>query len=96
MFGNSFLTDVQTSPKRARAHIGDGQSQVGVSIQRETVLNLLDEAFAAETMCVMRYYRYQFLRAEIDTGSFVEKFVAHTPEEQHDREMATLLETMPA
>ena len=90
MFGNPYLTDVQTLRERTRVHIADGASKVGFSMQRETVLNLLNEVLATETVCVLRYQRYQFLDAGSDSGGFAGKFVAHA------REMATMLETTPA
>lgn len=82
MFGNPFLTDVQTLRKRTRVHFGDGVSTVGFSMPRETVLNLLNEAFAIETVCVLRYQRYRFLHAGIETGGFAGKFVSHAREGQ--------------
>lgn len=82
MFGNPFLTDVQTLRERTRMHIGDGASKVGFSMQRETVLNLLNEAFATETVCVLRYQRYQFLHAGTDPDGFADKFEDHAREEQ--------------
>ena len=52
--------------------------------------NSNNEAFATETVSVLRYQRYRFPHAGIETGGFAGKFVSHA------REMATLLETIPA
>jgi hypothetical protein len=47
-----FLTDIKTLRERARQHIEQGAVTPGYSANRETVVNLLNEALATEIVCV--------------------------------------------
>src|SRR4029077_18371162 len=65
----SFLTDVQTLRKRARAHIERGAVTDGYSADRGTVLKLLNEALATEIICVLRYRRHHFMASGLQATS---------------------------
>jgi len=54
-----FLTDINTIRRRAREHIQKGAITEGYKADRETVIQLLNEALATEIVCVLRYkYHY--------------------------------------
>ena len=56
-----FLTDVKTLRARARKHIEKGAVTEGYRADRETVIQLLNEALATEIVCVLRYKRHYFM-----------------------------------
>lgn len=78
----SFLTDVQTLRKRARAHIERGAVTDGYSADRETVLKLLNEALATEIICVLRYKRHFYMATGLNAQSVAAEFLQHANEEQ--------------
>jgi bacterioferritin len=78
----SFLTDVQTLRKRARAHIERGAVTDGYSADRGTVLKLLNEALATEIICVLRYRRHHFMASGLQATSVAAEFLQHANEEQ--------------
>jgi len=85
----SFLTDVQTLRKRARAHIERGAVTDGYSADRDTVLKLLNEALATEIICVLRYRRHHFMASGLQATSVAAEFLQHATEEQaHADEIA--------
>ena len=78
----SFLTDVQTLRKRARAHIERGAVTDGYTADRGTVLKLLNEALATEIICVLRYRRHHFMASGLNATSVAAEFLQHANEEQ--------------
>ena len=85
----TFLTDVQTLRKRARAHIERGAVTEGYRADRETVLKLLNEALATELICVLRYKRHYFMATGLEAQSVAAEFLQHANEEQaHSDEIA--------
>src|SRR5258707_15820855 len=56
-----FLTDVQELRRGARQHIEEGAVTDAYRADRETVIKLLNEALATESVCVLRYKRHYFM-----------------------------------
>jgi bacterioferritin len=77
-----FLTDIKTLRERARQHIEQGAVTPGYSANRETVVNLLNEALATETVCVLRYKRHYFMASGINAQGVAAEFLQHANEEQ--------------
>ena len=77
-----FLTDIKTLRERARRHIEQGAVTEGYSADRETVINLLNEALATEIVCVLRYKRHYFMATGIHAESVAAEFLQHANEEQ--------------
>jgi bacterioferritin len=77
-----FLTDIQTLRERARKHIENGAVTEGYSANRETVVNLLNEALATEIVCVLRYKRHYFMASGIHAASAAAEFLEHANDEQ--------------
>lgn len=72
----SFLADVQALRQQARQHMDEGVVTAGHAADRETVLKLLNDTLAMETMCVLqRYRRYHFMASGIHAKSTVDKFL---------------------
>jgi len=77
-----FLTDIKTLRERARKHIEQGAVTEGYSTDRETVIELLNEALATEIVCVLRYKRHFFMASGINAQSVAGEFLQHANEEQ--------------
>jgi len=77
-----FLSDIQTIRKRARQHMERGAVTDTYSLDRNTVLKLLNEALATEIICVLRYKAHYFLASGINAKSVAAEFLEHANEEQ--------------
>ncbi|MEO6967402.1 MAG: ferritin-like domain-containing protein [Rhodanobacteraceae bacterium] len=94
-----FLSDIKTIRKRAREHMKRGAVTDTYTLDRDTVLKLLNEALATEIVCVLRYKAHYFLASGINAKSVAAEFLEHATEEQgHADEIAeriTQLDGMP-
>jgi len=77
-----FLTDIQTIRARAREHIRRGAVTESYTLDRDTVLKLLNEALATELVCVLRYKAHYYLASGINAKSVAAEFLEHANEEQ--------------
>ena len=77
-----FLTDIKTIRARAREHIKRGAVTESYTLDRETVLKLLNEALATEIICTLRYKAHYFLASGIHAKSVAAEFLEHANEEQ--------------
>src|SRR5262247_3111309 len=79
---SSFLTDVRTLRERARTHIDQGAVTANYGADRDTVVEVLNEALATEIVCVLRYKRHYFMAEGIHSESVKQEFQQHATEEQ--------------
>lgn len=77
-----FLTDIKTIRERAREHIKRGAITDSYTLDRDTVLKLLNEALATELVCVLRYKAHYYLASGINAKSVAAEFLEHANEEQ--------------
>ena len=77
-----FLTDIQTIRARAREHIKRGAVTDSYTLDRDTVLKLLNEALATEIVCTLRYRAHYYLASGINAKSVAAEFLEHATEEQ--------------
>jgi bacterioferritin len=77
-----FLSDIQTIRQRAREHIARGAVTDTYTLDRETVLKLLNEALATEIVCTLRYRAHYYLASGINAKSVAAEFLEHATEEQ--------------
>src|SRR5919109_3668187 len=85
----TFLTDVQELRRRARQHIEQGAVTDGYKADRDTVIELLNDALATEIVCVLRYKRHYFMAMGIHAQPVSKEFLEHANEEQgHADEIA--------
>lgn len=77
-----FLTDVKTLRERARQHIEQGAVTAGYNADRETVLNLLNEALATEIVCTLRYKRHYYMADGLNASIAADEFLEHAEQEQ--------------
>ena len=82
MADKPFLTDIKTLRERARRHIEKGAVTEGYSADRETVIELLNEALATEIVCVLRYKRHYFMASGIHAEGVAAEFLQHANDEQ--------------
>ena len=77
-----FLSDVRMLRKRARDHIEKGAVTSGYGADRETVVNILNDALATEIVCVLRYKRHFYMAQGLSSESVKAEFLEHAAEEQ--------------
>ena len=77
-----FLTDVQTLRERARRHMDQGAVTESYGADRDTVVNVLNQALATELVCVLRYKRHYFMAQGIESEAVKTEFLEHANEEQ--------------
>jgi bacterioferritin len=77
-----FLSDVAALRERARQHIEQGAVTPSYSANKQTVLNLLNEALATELVCVLRYRRHYFMAEGLLAEAIKKEFLTHAQEEQ--------------
>jgi bacterioferritin len=84
-----FVPDIQTLRTRARQHIEQRAVTPEYRAHRETVIRLLNEAWATEIVCVLRYKRHYFMASGINAQSVVQEFLQHTNDEQTHADQIT-------
>ena len=76
------LTDVENLHRMARKHIGEGAVTAAYSAERSAVVKRLNEAPAAEILCILRYRSHQLMTCGIQAKSTADEFLVHSKEEQ--------------
>ena len=82
LMAKEFLTDIQELRRRARQHIEEGAVTQGYQGDRETIINILNEALATEIVCVLRYKRHYFMAEGIHAEPVKQEFLQHAADEQ--------------
>lgn len=82
MSEKTFVSDIKAIRERARKHIEQGAVTEGYKADRETVINLLNDALATEIVCVLRYKRHYFMATGINAQGVAAEFLEHANEEQ--------------
>jgi bacterioferritin len=78
---SAVLTNVQTLRERARKSIDDGAVTQSYSLDRKTVVRLLNEALATEWVCALRYYRHYYMASGMMADSVKGEFLEHAQQE---------------
>jgi bacterioferritin len=87
--GTPGISDKATIRERARAHIEDGAVTSSYPKDRETIIQLLNEALATELVCVLRYKRHYYATKGIRAKVAAAEFLEHAQDEQgHADEIA--------
>jgi len=83
------LSDIKSRRILARNHIEEGAVTAGYAAERESVIQLLNEALATELVCVLRYKRHYFMATGIHAASVAAEFLEHANQEmQHADSLA--------
>ncbi len=77
-----FLSDVEAIRARARQHIEQGPVTPSYEADKDTVLELLNEALATEIVCTLRYRRHYFMANGLVAEAVKNEFLVHAQEEQ--------------
>jgi bacterioferritin len=87
--GKQPLTDVKTIREAARRHVEEGAVTQFHSENRETVIELLNEALATELVCVLRYRHDYFMARGLAGKAAADEFLEHANDElQHADQIA--------
>jgi bacterioferritin len=87
--GKQSLTDVKTLREAARRHVEEGAVTQFHSENRETVIELLNEALATELVCVLRYRHDHFMARGLAGKAAADEFLEHANDElQHADQIA--------
>jgi bacterioferritin len=78
----TFTADIEAIRQRARQHIENGAVTESYRGNRETVINVLNEALATELVCVLRYKRHHYAATGIHAQAVADEFLEHAQEEQ--------------
>jgi len=77
-----FTVDVDEIRRRARMHIENGAVTEDYKANRETVIQLLNDALATELVCVLRYTHDHHMAVGIHAEPVSAEFAEHAQEEQ--------------
>ena len=86
---SGFLSSIMEIRKRARQSMEEGAVTPSYSLDKEKVIELLNEALATELVCVLRYRRHYFMAEGINSEAIKKEFLTHANEElQHADQIA--------
>ncbi|HEY6180942.1 MAG TPA: ferritin-like domain-containing protein, partial [Terriglobales bacterium] len=77
-----FISDIEEIRRRARQHMENGAVTEGYKADRETVIEILNQALATELVCVLRYKRHYYMASGIHAQAVADEFLEHAAEEQ--------------
>ncbi|MGD9945317.1 MAG: bacterioferritin [Burkholderiaceae bacterium] len=77
----SFLSSINEIRKRARQAMEEGAVTPSYSLDKDKVVELLNEALATELVCVLRYRRHYYMAEGIHSESIKKEFMTHASEE---------------
>jgi bacterioferritin len=83
-----FVKDIEEIQKRARQKIEDGAITSSYALDKDKVVEILNEALATEIVCVLRYMHHYFMATGVHGKAAADEFKEHADEE---REHADLL-----
>lgn len=78
----SFIADIDTIRRRARANIDQGPVTDGYKADRARVISVLNEVLATEIVCTLRYQRHYHTAKGINAQPVADEFLEHAKEEQ--------------
>ncbi|HKT71774.1 MAG TPA: ferritin-like domain-containing protein [Steroidobacteraceae bacterium] len=78
----SHLSQIKEIRERARQQITNGPVTQDYTLDREQVINILNEALATELVCVLRYKFHYFMASGIHSHAVKAEFKEHALEEQ--------------
>lgn len=81
-----FLSEMAEVRRRARQHMADAATTLNAEADREVVIRLLNEALAAELVCVLRYKRHSSMASAGIAQLANYEFSRHSEEEQSHAE----------
>src|SRR6202162_3262718 len=83
-----FVSDIRELRRRARQHMEEGAVTSAYTADRETVIRILNEVLATESVCVLRYKRHYYMSTGIHAQAVAQEFLEHAKEEQGHADIA--------
>src|SRR5882724_2765026 len=83
-----FISDIEEIRRRARQHMEKGAVTESYKADRETVVEILNQALATELVCVLRYKRHYYMASGIHAQAVADEFLEHAKEEQEHADIA--------
>jgi bacterioferritin len=77
-----FVSNLEEIRKNARQHIEQGAITEGYSIDKDTVIELLNTALATEIVCTLRYKQHYYMCQGLNAQSAAAEFLEHANQEQ--------------
>lgn len=77
-----FLSDIKAIRQRARENMENGAVTGGYAADRDTVINILNDALATEIVCVMRYKHHYYMAHGLNAEVVAQEFLEHAQQEQ--------------
>jgi bacterioferritin len=82
-----FVANVEEIRARARKKIEEGALTQDYSLDKDQVIEILNEALATEIVCTLRYRFHYFAATGIHSAAVAEEFLEHANEEQGHADM---------
>jgi bacterioferritin len=77
-----FVKDIEEIQKRARQKIDDGAVTSTYALDKDKVVDILNEALATEIVCVLRYMHHYFMATGVHGKAAADEFKEHADEER--------------
>jgi bacterioferritin len=77
-----FVKDIEEIQKRARRKIDDGAVTSTYALDKDKVVDILNEALATEIVCVLRYMHHYFMATGVHGKAAADEFKEHADEER--------------
>jgi bacterioferritin len=91
----TFTKDVEEIRQRAMQKIEEGAVTDSYKLDKEKVIEILNEALATEIVCVLRYQHHYFMATGVHGRSVAELFKEHADEErEHSDEIAERIQQL--
>lgn len=78
----TFVKDIEEIRQRAMRKLEDGAVTENYKLDKDRVVNILNEALATEIVCVLRYMHHYFMATGVHGRSVAAEFKQHADEER--------------
>jgi bacterioferritin len=82
-----FVKDIEEIQKRARQKIEDGAITSSYALDKDKVVEILNEALATEIVCVLRYMHHYFMATGVHGKAAADEFKEHADEERNHADL---------
>ncbi|HEX4335918.1 MAG TPA: ferritin-like domain-containing protein [Polyangiaceae bacterium] len=90
-----FVKDIEEIQKRARQKIEDGAVTSSYALDKDKVVEILNEALATEIVCVLRYMHHYFMATGVHGKTAAAEFKEHADQErEHADELAERIQQL--
>lgn len=78
---NPFIEKIEKIRKDARTHIEKGAITPGYSVDKKTLMALLNSALATEQICTLRYKKHYYTATKLGASIAADEFLEHSQQE---------------